>query len=285
MPCIAMMPHLSQMQEEYKSQGVTFIGFTAKDPNNTQEKVTAFLEKRGPKLHYTFAYADNRDTYNDWMTAAKRDGIPCSFVVGKDGKIAYIGHPMYLDEVLPKVVGGKWNAEDVKGMAKVEADWNKASDALRNADPAVGLKVLAEFEKNHPKLAAIPYFVGPKISLLLKAKKVPEALTYAKEAIARATKSDNSSTLLSIADALRSPSANKDKKLLSMSLSAALAALKIAGDKDAFAALNVAQTYKALGDQEKAKEYGEKAIAASAGEGDGRKNYIKQQVKLLEEPK
>ena len=30
---------------------------------------------------------------------------------------------------------------------------------------------------------------------------------------------------------------------------------------------------------------GEKAIAASAGEGDGRKNYIKQQVKLLEEPK
>lgn len=285
MPCIAMMPHLSQLQEEYKSQGVALIGFTAKDPNNTQEKVTAFLEKRGPKLHYAFAYADNRDTYNDWMTAAKRDGIPCSFVVGQDGKIAYIGHPMYLDEVLPKVVTGKWSGEDMKGMAKVEAEWNKASEALRSADTAESLKVLAEFEKNHPKLAAIPYFVGPKISLLLKAKQVPEALTYAEAAIARATKRDDSSTLLSIADALRSPSASQKKELLSMSLSAALAALKIAGDKDGFAALNVAQTYKALGDQEKAIKYGEKAIAASTGEGDGRKNYIKELVKLLEEPK
>ena len=29
-----------------------------------------------------------------WMMAAGQNGIPCAFVVGKDGKIAWIGHPM-----------------------------------------------------------------------------------------------------------------------------------------------------------------------------------------------
>ena len=61
-PCIVMMPHLAQMQAQYKDKGVTFLGFSAKDPNNTKEKVTAFVEKRGPKLGYTFAYGDTRDT-------------------------------------------------------------------------------------------------------------------------------------------------------------------------------------------------------------------------------
>ena len=52
------------------------------------------------------------------MKAANQNGIPCSFVVGKDGTIAYIGHPMYLDEVLPKVVAGKWTPEDAKEFEK-----------------------------------------------------------------------------------------------------------------------------------------------------------------------
>src|SRR6266700_1173933 len=37
-PCIVMMPHMGELQTEYKDK-VTFIGFTAKDPNNTLEKV------------------------------------------------------------------------------------------------------------------------------------------------------------------------------------------------------------------------------------------------------
>ena len=60
-PCIVMMPHMSHLQQEYRDKGVTFIGFTAKDDrSNTREKVTKFVEKRGPKLKYTFAYADDR---------------------------------------------------------------------------------------------------------------------------------------------------------------------------------------------------------------------------------
>ena len=62
--------------------------------------MATFVEKRGPKLGYTFAYADDRETYDAYMKAAGQGGIPCSFVVDKDGKIAYIGHPMYLGLVI-----------------------------------------------------------------------------------------------------------------------------------------------------------------------------------------
>src|SRR5437667_910319 len=81
-PCIVMMPHMGELQNEYRDKGVTFIGFSAKDPNNTEEKVAALVEKRGPKLGYTFAYADDRQTYDAWMKAAGQGGIPCSFVIG-----------------------------------------------------------------------------------------------------------------------------------------------------------------------------------------------------------
>src|SRR4051794_36249836 len=107
-PCIVMMPHMSELQQQYKKD-VTFIGFSSKDQSNTQEKVSAFVKKRGPKLKYTFAFEDNRDTNDLWMKAAGRNGIPCCFVVDRASKIAWIGHPMYLDVVLPKVVKGKWD--------------------------------------------------------------------------------------------------------------------------------------------------------------------------------
>src|SRR4051794_41097831 len=42
-PCIVMMPHMSELQAEYKDKGVTFVGFTSKDDRgNNLEKVQAF---------------------------------------------------------------------------------------------------------------------------------------------------------------------------------------------------------------------------------------------------
>src|SRR5262249_38223458 len=76
-PCIAFMPDLAELQVQYKGRGVTCIGFTARDllgvPGNTEEKVAAFVKKRGPRLPYTFAYADDSTTSDAWLKAAGRD--------------------------------------------------------------------------------------------------------------------------------------------------------------------------------------------------------------------
>src|SRR5262249_23769534 len=88
-PCVMIMPQTAELQATYKDKGVTVIGYSARDEKNTEEQVAAFVKKRGPKLAYTFAYADDRATYDAWMTAAGQNGIPCAFVVDQAGRIAY----------------------------------------------------------------------------------------------------------------------------------------------------------------------------------------------------
>lgn len=71
--CIHFMPHTAELQAQYGDQGVTFVYYTAADPDNTEEKAAAFVKKRGAKLPFPFAYADDRMTYDAWMTAAGRN--------------------------------------------------------------------------------------------------------------------------------------------------------------------------------------------------------------------
>jgi len=212
-PCIVMMPHMAEMQAEYRDKGVTFIGYSAKDPNNNEEKVTEFVKKRGPKLKYTFAYGDDRGTYDAWMRAAGRGGIPCSFVVDKAGKIAYIGHPMFLDVVLPKVVEGNWKGQaSADEVGTIEKETNAVFTALRG-DPEAALKAINDFETKYPPLAHIPYFLSSKLNLMLKAKKTDEVKKLAEETVAKAVKYDDTIALRTVSSALRSGEAKDNKEL------------------------------------------------------------------------
>ena len=284
-PCIVMMPHMGELQAEYKAKGVTFIGFSAKDPNNTLEKVQAMVEKRGPKLGYTFAYADDRETYDAWMKAAGQNGIPCCFVVDKAGKIAYIGHPMYLDVVLPKVVAGKWTEADLDGMKAIEKEVDAVFVASGNKEPEAFLKAHADFVKKYPELASIPYFNGPRINAMLKAKKFDEAKAAAEELIAKGLKNEDHTVLTLVSSVMRSPAANGDKAMIAISLKAAEGAVKLAGDKDVFALLTLAQAHFAAGDKAKAKDFGAKAVAAAEKESVQLKGYIEAQVKKFDDEK
>jgi thiol-disulfide isomerase/thioredoxin len=283
-PCIVMMPHLSELQAEYKDKGVTIIGFSAKDPNNSEAKVTEFVKKRGSKLKYTFAYADDRDTYDAWMRAAGRNGIPCSFVVDRSSKIAYIGHPMYLDVVMPKVIDGTWNGK--KSLVEIEGIEKEVTEvfkALRGTNPEASLKTLQGFETRHPALSKIPYFIGPKITLLVQARKPAEARKLAEEVLDRAIKQDNTSMMRTISATMRTGAAKEDKGLLALSLKAAEAMVKAAGEKDALALFNLAEAHLAIGDKTRAKEIGNKA--AEAADTPALKRAIEQRVKAFDTEK
>ncbi|MFO0492586.1 MAG: TlpA disulfide reductase family protein, partial [bacterium] len=107
-PCIAAFPHLSKLQAEYKDKGVTFIGVNVWErPYNegTLDKVAAFVEKQGERMAYTVAF-DGKEakTNKAWMEAAGQNGIPHAFIVNQDGIIAWMGHPMGMDEPLSKIV-------------------------------------------------------------------------------------------------------------------------------------------------------------------------------------
>jgi len=280
-PCIVMMPHMSDLQQQYKKD-VTFVGFSSKDPGNTEEKVVAFVKKRGPKLKYTFAYEDGRATNEAWMKAAGRNGIPCSFVVDRAGKIAFIGHPMYLDTVLPKVVSGKWDAKaDGERVAEIEKEVSAVFKAMSGKDSEAALDALATFEKNHKELSGIPYFTYPRLNHMLLAKKTAEAKKHAETVVKKATAQEDPLALRTVSMVMRSPAAKDNKDLLALSLSAAEALLKTSGDKDASALLNLAETHFARGEKDKAKEAGQKAL--DAAENPNAKRQIAALLKKLED--
>ena len=274
-PCIVMMPHLADLAEEYKSKGVTVVGF-ASEASDKLAKIEPFVKKRGPKLGYTFAYEDGKTTNAAWMSASGQRGIPCCFVVDKAGKIAYMGHPMYLDIVLPKVVDGSWTYEMASTeVEKAEKEVNAIFGKLRGKDKEAVLEAINEFEKKNPALAKIPYFMGPKLDLLVGAGKFTEARKMARGVMAAAARRDDASALRGVSAAFRSKKALEDKESAALGLEAAKGMVVMAGEKDGMALYNLAETYFALGEKEKAIEFGKKAVEASVGP---TKTFLEKQV-------
>jgi thiol-disulfide isomerase/thioredoxin/Flp pilus assembly protein TadD len=272
-PCIWMMPHTAELQARYKDQGVTVIGFTDRDPNNTEQKVAAFVKKRGPKLKCTFAYADDSTTSDAWMKAAGKAAIPCAFVVDKAGRIAYIGNPMYLGVVLPKVIAGASPQSVSTEVGQIDRAWYKVNFVLQFGDDkgkfqaALGLQALRELDAKYPAVGNTPMFARAKLSHLVTAGEVDEAKKLAEAWIAKAVEQEDPVSLSVVSTFLRRGQGEESKELLAAAVKAAEARVKLAGDRDARALLDLADTYCAAGDKAKAR-----ACARKAGRQAGDKN-------------
>lgn len=123
-PCVAAMPHLSQLQKDNPDIAVIGVaGFErAGDAEANEKKVRDFIASRGDAVGIAIALDTDGSMAREWMTAARRNSIPTSFVVGKDGRVAYVGSPnKQLDDAvkLAKAAPGRAGAaapagEDVK---------------------------------------------------------------------------------------------------------------------------------------------------------------------------
>ncbi len=218
-----------------------------------------------------FAFADNTETYDAYMKAAKQDvapssyaklnGIPCSYVVGKDGKIAFIGHPAFLDYVLPRVLAGTWDPrEGAAEVARADAEFGDVYTAVLGPDFEKGMKAFSELEVKRPALAASPYFTAPRIEMLIRANEIDAARTAIQKAIAKASEQDDTSLLAALNFALKIPSARKEKSLTGFWVQSADTLLRIKGEKDLRALQGAAEAHKAAGDLDQFKKLSAKSI-------------------------
>lgn len=107
-PCLASMPHISSLQEKYGDK-LTVIGVTDED----SATVEAFLASESADgrpwsevITYHLATDNAQATNRSYMSAANQSGIPTAFLIGNDGKIQWIGHPMEIDGPLRSVIEG-----------------------------------------------------------------------------------------------------------------------------------------------------------------------------------
>jgi thiol-disulfide isomerase/thioredoxin len=164
-PCIRGIPHLTKLQKEYKDQGVTVVGTAiwqrAETQADRQAKVTSFVTTQGDKMNYTIAVDDDKWMANNWMRPAGRNGIPSAFIVGKTGKIEWIGHPISMDNALKGIVAGTFDRAAFAKKEAADRKWEKAKQriftavgkAQRDDDGAKALSLLDDAVKEYPGVA------------------------------------------------------------------------------------------------------------------------------------
>lgn len=149
-PCIASIPHLTELQKKYKDKNVRVIGISDESPS----VVSSFVSRQGDKIGYTVAVDNNRKTSKGYMEAFGIPGIPHAFIVDQKGKVVWHDHPSgNLEEVLDLVVAGKFdNAAREKLVADRKAREAKQRQAIEAIDKyATGLlegKSLVDLRKH-----------------------------------------------------------------------------------------------------------------------------------------
>lgn len=102
-PCRVTAPHLTELQKKHGDK-VTIIGVTSEKP----DVVKRYLDAQGDKIGYTIAVDQGRKTFDAYMGAFGRGGIPHAFVVDRAGNIVWEGHPMNgLDQAIEKTLDGR----------------------------------------------------------------------------------------------------------------------------------------------------------------------------------
>lgn len=135
-PCLANMPHLSRLQNDWGKDGLAIVGITGPERNNAIDDVERYLSLNAERAAFSIGWDDQRATYRAFMIAAGQKAIPCSFVIDRDGRLAWIGHPSKLEAPLRAVLDDKWD------LAAARAAYKRQLIAR-----ARGLDLLSEYRK------------------------------------------------------------------------------------------------------------------------------------------
>ena len=145
--CRESIPHLNEMAKRYRGKA-EFVGVLVfeeqEGPKDTRyiARVQEFVRRMGSQMDYAVA-VDGPDSAmaDKWVSASKK-GIPLAFVIGRDGRIAWIGRPMEgLDEVVAKVVSGRYDIEaEQRRRAKEDAITYAQAELMRPLNEAYGAK-------------------------------------------------------------------------------------------------------------------------------------------------
>lgn len=115
-PCRQSIPHLTELQKKFRDKGVVFVGVTDEQAPAVKE----FVGKMGDKMDYAVAVDKERKTAAAYLEAFGVGGIPHAFIVDKEGRIVWQGHPMAdLELALTQVLDGKYDIASAKKRFRV----------------------------------------------------------------------------------------------------------------------------------------------------------------------
>ncbi len=301
-PCIASMPHIVELQNKYADRGVQIVSITREDV----ETVNAFLERevRQSSRHsdddkvaedetgedeseeepapltyreltksYCLTSDPDASTNDDYMKAAKQNGIPCAFIVGKDAKIEWIGHPMSIDDALEQVVSDSWDREvyreEFAAKQEARAVITQLSKLLRSKKEDEAIELIDDYIANGKSESSKTQLKSIKLSMLMTRVKTAQAAANRAASEMLADDSLDASGVNQIAwsvyEMSRQNQANKNA-VLKMALEATQSAVADAGTNAVFLMDTIAHLQYQLGDREAAVKTQRAAVEAATPE-------------------
>jgi thiol-disulfide isomerase/thioredoxin len=262
-PCLTSMPHLSDLARRY-ADDITVIGVTREDV----ETVEKFLDKEQSEgktwrdvISYRLAVDQDSATNEAWMRAAEQSGIPTAFIVGRDGIIEWIGHPMTMDDPLLAVIDGTFDREAAIAEFQQRQELKKAqrelSGLVQSGEYDKALEVLATLEE---KMGASPQLQLMKLSLLQRAERHEEAGAVRQQLVVDLW--DNAMGLNQIAWGIVSSDGPKD---LDLAMKAAKRASELTDDANASILDTLARVHYEQRDLQQAIHWQEKAVEHADG--------------------
>jgi len=199
-PCIAEIPRLSVVARNYKKT-VVVMGIDVMERDTSMNRLTAFIDRMGSAMDYSVATEDSNSMTNRWLNASGETGIPVAFVVNQEGRVAWIGHPHYLDEVLPGILNDSLDIEKASAERKLNKRLEILDDSAGNEltdykaevekrysgrSDSLLLEKVNEIVRKEPELKYTPNIAAFTFNLLLKTD-ANQAYEYGKVLLATST--------------------------------------------------------------------------------------------------
>ena len=155
--CRAAIPRLNALQKKFQDQGVIVVAISDEPP----DKVRDFVNTGSVSMEYVVAADDQRKTARSYMVAYGQNGIPYTFVVGKDGQVLWHGYAFQgLDQALTDITAGHYDLAGAMKLDAVRAQTDEYRRLSRLGDPKaaeLGRKILAARTNNPVALCDFAY--------------------------------------------------------------------------------------------------------------------------------
>lgn len=170
-PCRDNIPHLTELAHRY-SKDVTVVGISIWEKTNNPlpwpemiQRVQKFVDSQGSQMDYVVGMDSEKELIaNSYMRAAGEGGIPCSYIVNREGKVAWIGHPANVETALKQVLAGTNNIRADREQREVAQQVTRPVDeALAKKDYRALIATVDNAVKKRPNLEyrlTYPLLVG-----------------------------------------------------------------------------------------------------------------------------
>lgn len=203
-PCIMSMPHLAETQTKYANKGVQIVSISDEDLETVEKFLDGEVRRRGPAAEekegdkekadkpktyreltsvYCLTTDPDRSCHEAYMEAAGQNGIPTCFIVGKDRKIEWIGHPMQMDDPLQQVIAGKWDrqkfADEFKASQEADLVMQQVQQFFRKGDIPGAVGAVEKAIEGAKSPAVAKQLKVLRVQLMMRDKEAGDKLTEA----------------------------------------------------------------------------------------------------------